>query len=362
MKSISCVCSFLIILLAGVSAITASSNSKPDEKLTSVQSDEGVTVVNSDASSKAMMGKFDTMSMDSKQNLYIPDAKHAGILKFDKSGAFAGLIGGKKGQGPGDLAIPYKIFVDYRDHIFVYDLSLRNISKFTDSGTFVRSMRIDRTMTSDFFVDEAGNVYCFTRSMTPQGLQRNLSKYSPQGNQPETLAAYSDSAYIMQRGKTGGVFGGLIHEYSANAYLAPLDKNTFCYGYNLENRVCLFNTREKKETFITLPFKKEKITSDEEAYFEKKCGQLAFLPAHRPFFKKILSDQKGRIYIFRVKPALDKSSGIRVYVFNKEGESLSSFISEVDPLLIWGDHFYVKERDESEDLIVKKYIIKKREK
>jgi hypothetical protein len=359
MKSIVFVCAILISLLVDAGAITASSNSKPDEKTAAVQLDEGVTVVNSDAASKAMLGSFDTMAMDSKQNLYIPDFKQAGILKFDGSGAFTGLIGGKKGQGPGDTIKPYKIFIDYRDHIFVYDIGLRNISQFNTSGTFVRSMRIDRTITSDFFVDKAGNVYCFTRSMTPKGLQRNLAKYSPQGNQPEILAAYSDPAYIMQRGKTGGVFGGLIHEYSADAYLAPLDKNTFCYGCNLENRVCIYDTKEKKETVITLPFKKEKITSGEEAYFEKKCGQLAFLPAHRPFFKKILSDQKGRIYIFRVTPVLDKSSGIWVYVFNKKGESLSGFISEVDPLLIWGDHFYARERDESEDLIVKKYKIKR---
>jgi len=152
--------------------------------------------------------------------------------------------------------------------------------------------------------------------------------------------------------------GGMIHEYTPDAYLYPLDRDSFVYGYNLEDKFYIYSVKEQECNVFPLAVKKSPITGDEEDYFEKTCGKWAMLPVHRPFFKNLLTDDKGRIYVFLVNPVLSEEKSIRMDVFTKKGEYIYRVTSPVIPLSINAGCLYVLDKDEADNPIIKRFRVK----
>ena len=61
------------------------------------------------------------------------------IVHLDKDGKLIKIIGGKKGNGPGELQLPHAVSVDSMGRIIVADSANKRISIFDKDGTFVTS-------------------------------------------------------------------------------------------------------------------------------------------------------------------------------------------------------------------------------
>ena len=79
--------------------------------------------------------------VDKDGQIYCADGSDQKIKVFDRSGNPVFQFG-QKGQGPGDFAFPNAIVVSKNDEIYVADMGLRNISKFTKNGKFINSVKI----------------------------------------------------------------------------------------------------------------------------------------------------------------------------------------------------------------------------
>ena len=71
-----------------------------------------------------MMG----IEVDSDENMLVLDGGNTRIQKFDKEGNSLQTIG-RKGQGPGEFAYPYGIYLDSADNIYVTD-QMRRVTLF----------------------------------------------------------------------------------------------------------------------------------------------------------------------------------------------------------------------------------------
>ena len=315
-------------------------------------------VIDSDSSARAMLSFVRDFKMDSRGNFYLLDLKHPGILLFDGKGSFLRQHG-KMGKGPGDYMRPARLYIDNRDHIFVYDQGNYNVTGLDPDFKIRLFTRISSPISSNIFVSTNGDIYAFVRDLDQTGPVRRLVVFNEKGERLKTIAGFQDSGFLVKRGKGGGaVMGGMIHEYTPDAYLYPLDKDSFVYGYNLEDKFYLYNTKEQKSRVFPLAVKKSPITGDEKDYFEKKCGKWAMLPVHRPFFKNLLTDDKGRIYVFLVNPVLSEEKSLNIDIFTQKGEYIYRVTSPVIPLSIKDGCLYVLDKDESDNPIIKRFRIK----
>ena len=320
--------------------------------------DEEIAIIDSDSSSNAMLNYIRDFKLDSKRNIYLIDQKHPGILIFNSKGFFQ-REQGKMGQGPGDFMRPSRLYLDPRDFIYVFDENNYNVTGLAPDGKVILFVRLNLPLTGDIFVTPRGDVYAFHRNLEQTGPVRRLTAINKKGEQVKKIAEFKDSGYLVKRSKEGGaVMGGMIHQYTPDAYLYPLDGGSFVYGYNMENSFHIYDTANEKDRVITLPGSKIEITSEEEKYFEKTCGKWAMLPDYRPFFKRLLCDEKGRIYVTRTKPVLSEEKSIEIDVFSKEGKYLYRVTSPVVITFIRDGFIYNVGKDKSGDAILKRYRIK----
>ncbi|MDQ1352587.1 MAG: hypothetical protein QG657_2893, partial [Acidobacteriota bacterium] len=225
--------------------------------------DGEVILINSEASTNATLSFITDMKIDSRGYFYLLDPKHKGVLIFDGKGAYVKTVG-SLGRGPGDFSMPWKLFIDSRDHIYIYDIGNFNVTELTPECKVQQIVRISKMMGSHFFVNSQGDIFGFIRDMDQTGVIRRLVKYDQKGVQSASLFDFKDSGFFVKRGQEGsGVMGGVSHEYTPNAYLSPLDYDTFCYGYNLEEKIYIYNVKSAAVKMALLPGKKEPISSDE---------------------------------------------------------------------------------------------------
>ncbi|MFC1731997.1 6-bladed beta-propeller [candidate division KSB1 bacterium] len=80
------------------------------------------------------------MAKDSKGNVYVLEVTDAQIEKFAPDGTHIGAIG-RKGQGPGEMMMPYNIDIDRNDNIVVFDFGNQRFQVFSPEGEDLGSRR-----------------------------------------------------------------------------------------------------------------------------------------------------------------------------------------------------------------------------
>jgi hypothetical protein len=85
--------------------------------------------------------------------------------------------------------------------------------------------------------------------------------------------------------------------------------------------------------------------------------QLNF-PAHRPFFKRIMCDEKKNVYVLRFKSVLDRGKDSVIDVYSHQGKYLYQAVSCFEPYLIRNGKMYVIDKNDEEETVVRKLSIK----
>ncbi len=76
------------------------------------------------------------MALDSRGRIYVADVGQSHVTVFDSAGSFVRTIG-RRGSGPGEFHQPMQLGIDNADTLFVYDVGLRRLTKFSPDGQFV---------------------------------------------------------------------------------------------------------------------------------------------------------------------------------------------------------------------------------
>ncbi len=282
------------------------------------------------------------LQIDSKGNLYILDTEK--LVKFDSQGNFLKKIG-RKGEGPGEYLNPFNIFIDNEDNVYVCDRGVL-IIKYDPEGNFIDQIRLKLTIpfmpfeARNFFIDKEENIISFYREFSEKGADRTLIKSNKSGVLIRKIFSFPDMALqVKGKGGLGGVVGATIHAYTPSCYFCPLAKDRFCYGENTNYKIFIFDGKGEINKEFSLKEEPQPVTSSERALFVK--SKDIFLPKYRPFFKAILCDEVGRIYVVRTKLLQDKSNLEEIDIFNAEGVYLYRARLNFLPRIIKNGYFYV---------------------
>lgn len=300
------------------------------------------------------------IAVDSNNNIFLLDYSLKNIFKYDYKGKFI-LTVGSFGQGPGEYMSPRGIFVDDKNNLYVNDDG-RALIKFSSNGLFKNRIKLSLHMTSNnFFVDDDGNIYGFFREISDTEIKKVFIKLDQKGQVLKKIKEYIETNLVVKRVGSGVMMGGLIHEYSADIFFSPILNEQICIGENLKYEFEVHDLQGKL-VFSLYNTENPQSISGDIARLKRLWGKdyvnSVNFPPHKPFFKDLLCDEKGRIYVVRVKSFFDKNKNEIVDIFNKDGQYLYKTTFPYFPRYIKNGYVIAIDRDEEDRVIIKKLIIK----
>jgi len=321
-----------------------------------LETEEKILIKESENNRNYMYKNISDIVLDSEGNIFMLDSDR--ILKYDHQGKFIKIIG-RKGQGPGEFTFPVKLFIDGYDNLYVNNQG-KKLIVFDKEGTFKEIIRLKYSIptfpleSSDFYVDKEGYIYSFSREYSEFGLKKSLIKSDRQGNITKKMIEISEKDIEVRTTTSGGVIGGIHHVYSPDSFFCVVQNSFLCFGENLKYRLSLIDFSGKINTIFIQDEKPQSISSKEK----RKLGGNVTLPPHRPFFNKILSDEKGRIYVIKTKSILDRNNVVKVDIFSRDGQYLYKTQLLYFPKIIENGSIFIIDKDEEGKRAIKKLEIK----
>jgi hypothetical protein len=302
----------------------------------------------SDKDEVYMFYRVEGLGVDSEGNIYVLDSGNYRIQKYDSEGNHLQTIG-RKGQGPGELDTPYGMFLSFENIIYVHDGM--KIKAFKTNGSFIQEITLD-SFTHDISVDLNRDIWGIGRLPSEEGRTRSIIKLNKKGKLEKIIDDFPPPKVAVRSEGGRGVTFFIGHEYVPQLSFIAIDEKTLLYAHSSNYRLHLIDENGYPEMIIMTDVLRSSISQREkdEIYkknsdFEKKWPKDVVkdaiqFPPHRPFFNKILADNKGRIYVERVKSVLEKSGMVEIDIFSRDGYYLYSTNAPVSPELIRNGFLY----------------------
>ncbi len=306
------------------------------------------------------------ISVDNQKNIYILESGNHRIQKFDKDGNYLQTIG-KEGQGPGEFERPYSFVLDKSNNIYVSDR--RKIHFFNPSGEFIKTIPLSDQV-NNFFVSSEGNIFGLLTQRIEKERTRLIVKMNPEGKILKNIVQLAEVNQVMR--KSGNVTSrfSITHSYNYSLYFTFSNNNQIYYGdsseysfsrINLEGNVELVIKKEEPYQSISQKEKDKILDGFSELIKQWPKGvveEAVQFPDHRPFFDRILIDDKERIYIKKVNPVLDETESFEYDVFSPKGYYLYKTVLPFSPDIIKKGYLYdLYTSEETGEVKIKRYKV-----
>lgn len=306
------------------------------------------------------------IDVDEQGNIYILERGNYRIQKFDRDGQYLQTIG-KEGQGPGEFERPYTFFLDRNGDIYVSDR--RKIHYFKSDGEFVQTTGLSDLVTN-LYVAPDGNIYGLVSRFQENENNRCVVKMDPQGKLIKYLAQFSDIKPVRRKSEGANMAFSLSHEYTPALYLTYSTNDKLLYGHSSEYGLYLINLEDnvelkilKEETLHSISQReKDKILEGfselREQWPKGVVEEATHFPPHRPFYSRVLIDDKERIYVRRISSVLDEREKVEFDVFSKDGYYLYEINLPFSPEIIKNGCIYdLFTSEETGEVQIKRYKV-----
>ncbi|MCX6577460.1 MAG: 6-bladed beta-propeller [Candidatus Aminicenantes bacterium] len=297
------------------------------------------------------------ISVDSKRNIYVVDARNYRIQKFDQNGKFLQTIG-RQGQGPGEFQRPVRMLLDDpTGYIYVRDVPI-NLHIFDNSGNYVRTIHFKDVFSEFVPMDNESFMAILHKSSDKDLVSTHaLCKVDLNGEITKTYAQFPYTIFVQR--VSGGVLS-VSTGFELAMVLSKLDRQTFLYGYSKDYEFNVINADGNVLYRIKKDEPRPAFTSKEKGEFKKIP-----IPENKPYFFSIFNDSEGRIYVQR-----NYADGIRgrgptdirdkeIDIFSKDGYFLYRTTLPANTCVIKDGFLYAYKIDEDKAMeYVKRYRIK----
>ena len=303
--------------------------------------------------------RIGNIGVDNQGNIYVLDAGNHRIQKYGSDGSHLQTIG-RKGQGPGEFDTPYGMFVDEEGGIYIHD-GMR-VKAFQRDGSYLREIILE-SFTHDISVDRDGIIWGIGRLPTEKGRSRSVVKLDKTGKLERIIADFPPPDVAIRNEGGRGVMFFIDHEYVQELCFIPINSQSTLYAYSSEYRLHRLDIRgetelimEKVERPSAISQREKDVIYEKYSDFEERWPKDVVrdairFPPHRPFFSKILADDKGRIYVERVRSVLDGRTVMDFDIFSRDGYYLYQVSLPFSPELIRNGYIYEIHSDEENERI-----------
>jgi len=271
------------------------------------------------------------VALDGEKNIYVVDSGNYRIQKFDDQGRYLQTIG-RKGQGPGEFSGPMGICFDSQGNLYVREY--KKIQVFDRNGNFIRSFPLDHYLV-DFAVDDEGSVLGYSDIRQRDTALRGIVKMDSQGKIVKNVAEYNDLGIKIIVGEAATFTLSPNHAYTPRLHFAALSPSRFVYGYASEYLLHMIDsdgnpTLKSRKDDVPVP-----ITQKEREYIitracqslernripisKKLVEETIHFRKHRAVFNKIITDDKQRLFVQRMKSVFDENGVFEFDIFSGDG-------------------------------------------
>jgi hypothetical protein len=296
---------------------------------------------------------------DKKGNMFVADFGNKRVQMYDPVGQFVRTIG-RQGQGPGEYQFPNQVLFDTEGDCIVY--AATELVVFAPDGTFKKKINF-RTFLNRLAIGPGGLIIGTTQPSPRDGWKQKIVQVDSQGTSVQSIAEY--------RGEFGeSLKGFVLHWYTSDIAFSPLTSDAFVYGFSSTYRIHVADASGRTVFIIAMDEKplsisgKEKEATRKDGYFAwygktDKPGEDAVFPDHRPYFSTMQNDDRGRLYVIRLKSILDKDGPQAIDVFSKDGIFLYRMSWPFVPSVIRnGALYYIRTDKDTGEYFVVRFKIK----
>ncbi len=307
-----------------------------------------------------LLGVYD-MAIDSMENLYF--VTWSKVLKFNKKGKFQRMFCNIKGEGPGELQQePFRLYIDQKDNLYITDGN--KIVQFNSEGKFIKNIKVFGV--GDFILSSKKYIFCVKstyRGDRKKNRYITLKQFNFKGKKVNEFLSYPNQTIIKIR----RVIMGCKHYYTPYIYFCATDSGGLCFGYNEDYSIYIANSEGKVIKTIKVDLLKDEVKSNEINAIKdtllfkvnnKNYYKLIPIPKFKPYFNRILCDEKNRIYVVRIQSVLTRKKYEVVDIFSTKGQLLYRVNMPYVPRIIRNGVIYTVDKSDKEDIKIKKLIIK----
>ncbi|MGE5342322.1 MAG: 6-bladed beta-propeller [Candidatus Omnitrophota bacterium] len=318
-----------------------------------------------------IFGDITTIDLDKENNIYVLDGKRYTISVFDNKGRFLYKMGGK-GAGPGEFRSPVDFFVGLKKEIYVLDDFLW-IHILDMKGKYISQIRLNNSANAfNVYKDRDYLISFLFYSQNKKRRYIKLNYMYPLRNINKEIAMYEDGEVTSR--VANGKFTSFIltHYYTPGFFLTRMPEEKSIYGFSSEYALTILGKNgaavlriEKTEEPVSISGDEKDRIYQQYSSLEKKWSKNVLREAlqfadHRPFFKNILVDDLGRIYVERMDSVLNEKNKNKYMldVFDKYGHYIYRMEVPVKPVLIRNGFLYsIDNGSESDDVSLQRFRV-----
>jgi len=301
-----------------------------------------------------MFSRIGPIDVDEDENIYIADLDSAHIRVFDRDGQYIRTIG-RKGQGPGEIQMPYYVQITSKNELLVQDRGARRLLYFALNGDFLRQDVSGRTGFSLLVrMDSFGNFIGIVSLAPPPVGGKIFQKYDPDFNIIKTIAE-------DEQGKRG-----IIDIVKTSCYCDVSPNDNIIWGDSKEYVLQILNPQGVLIKKILKNPNPLRFTENDREMYEQRyaepiqAGYELKLPSHFPAFKDIFIDDKERIFVQTYQLLEGEEDLFFFEVFDTEGKYIAKVPvpANLNRNSVWNKNkLYTIDEDDEGFPVVKRYKI-----
>lgn len=278
---------------------------------------------------------------DEAGNIYLCDIQACNIKKFSADGKFLKIIG-RKGQGPGEFNMPWRMAVT-GNRLFIYDMGNRRLCALTTDGEYIKSIGVQNTEGrprnmrahpgGDIIVER--EIIHYREEDRPQDCVIQI--FSPGLELKKTISTHQ---VLRNKFRTiQGMFSNIIQPFTPDVFWFVAPDGKIVIGLAEDFTIEIHHSEKGLLSSFKHTYEPVKVTDqDKEQFFStitfssseggrselpKELKKLTEFPKTKPAFDALLVDSEGNILVHTVRKDPEGSTP-KFDAFDPEGEFIGT--------------------------------------
>jgi len=285
---------------------------------TNINVQEDLCIGDEEALEDFIFSQIRSVQVDEEENIYVLDSKEIRIKVFDKNGKPLRTFG-KKGQGPGEIQMPTRMYLTPKKEILIYDQGNRRLSFYSLDGKCLREISTAKYFFSRTIPDSKGNI--ITQQLIPgEKVYNEIKKYDLDLNPVISIASIE-----LERNFR------VLNMVTPTLNVRIMKNDNIVWGYPEEYEIFVVSPEGQTIRKIVKDYKPVKITNEEKEKLTKDAFgdqgipsgiKVQFPKNYYPYYFIIPGDDE-RIYVRTYEK--DKHGDFIYNVFNPKGIYIADF-------------------------------------